>query len=159
MAAAGSSRLGQHSLVTSGNRKVYGTLLGCAGMLAAAQAGRVGEDGSGAMWIVPELVSRRPSITACTHTVQPAKRDIVFEVIRAQAGSNDVRLLRGASGAVVFEWNEATSELSFAAIPSTKIFDDVRVHDVEPPSLTRGAADHPIRSSGQVDSLSGRCGA
>jgi len=65
---------------------------------AATDAGRVGEDGTGAMWVAPELleVLNRSRFPDCTHEV----------VIKADLQTN---------GRVIFEWHPDTGELSFAA--------------------------------------------
>jgi hypothetical protein len=94
-------------------------------MFAAAQAGRVGEDGSGAMWIAPELVSKVSVGEPCSHAVRPASRDVVFEVVHWGDEAEQARVIRGSSRAVAFEWNEATSELSLADSSGTAIFDDL----------------------------------
>jgi len=68
------------------------------GAFAAADAGRVGEDGTGAMWVAPELVEAmgEDGLPGCMHEV----------VIRTDLQTN---------GRVVFEWHPETGELSFAA--------------------------------------------
>jgi len=68
------------------------------GAFAAADAGRVGEDGTGAMWVAPELVQvmEEHSLPGGSHEV----------VIRTDLQTN---------GRVVFEWHPETGELSFAA--------------------------------------------
>jgi hypothetical protein len=85
----------------------------------------VGEDGSGAMWIAPELVSKGPVGEPCAHAVRPATRDVVFEVVRWGDEAGQARVIRDSSRAVAFEWNEATSELSLAETSGTAMFDDL----------------------------------
>lgn len=105
-------------------------------LVAAAQAGRPGEDGSGAMWIAPELVPPTAIAEPCVHRGTPTGRNLVFEVIRLD---DDRQMPARAGGAVAFEWNAATGELSIAG---------------------NGAADPAaIRNSGWMIGLSGRCGA
>ncbi|HEY6124522.1 MAG TPA: hypothetical protein VIV63_07705 [Steroidobacteraceae bacterium] len=84
--------------MTSGNR-VYLVSLALFGLLAAADAGRVGEDGTGAMWIAPELLeAASPAASvACTTPAVVHVTDL------------------SSAGRVAFEWNPATSELSFHA--------------------------------------------
>ena len=74
-------------------------LLACLGSLAAANAGRSDEDGTGAVWVAPELLSSLDStqLHGCMH-------DVVIEPVRMQA-----------DGRVDFEWHPETGELSFAA--------------------------------------------
>ena len=83
--------------VNSGNRVTIAlaTLLG---LFAAADAGRVGEDGTGAMWIAPELVAALPH-------AQPGCSDEVVAQVTDLA----------AAGRLTFEWHPATGELSFDA--------------------------------------------
>jgi hypothetical protein len=100
-------------------------MLGCVAMLAAAHAGRVGEDGSGAMWIAPELIPPKAVGEPCVHAVRPELRDLVFEVVREGDEAEEARLVRGWPRAVAFEWNETTSELSIAESSGPPIFDDL----------------------------------
>ncbi len=65
------------------------------GALAAADAGRVGEDGTGAMWVAPELLEAVAAAAGCASSV---------------AATTCNRMAR-----VAFEWHPATGELSFAA--------------------------------------------
>ena len=66
--------------------------------LAAANAGRVGEDGTGAVWVAPELLEALNAgrFPDCGHEA----------IIKTDLAAN---------GRVVFEWHPATGELSFAA--------------------------------------------
>jgi hypothetical protein len=68
------------------------------GALTAADAGRVGEDGTGAMWVAPELLEAVAAVgpPGCTS-------EAVVEVTTLQT-----------NGRVAFEWHPATGELSFA---------------------------------------------
>jgi hypothetical protein len=68
------------------------------GAFAAADAGRVGEDGTGAMLVAAELLDALGSarVPGCIHE----------EVIETAAPQTN--------GRVVFEWHPATGELSFA---------------------------------------------
>lgn len=89
------------------------SILACFGVLAAANAGRPDEDGTGAVWVAPELLAALEAspFGSCT-------RDVVIEPARMQA-----------EGRVAFEWNPATGELSFA--------------DTETPAPTRPAPSFP----------------
>lgn len=73
-------------------------LFACLGTLAAANAGRPDEDGTGAVWVAPELLAALEAspLGGCMH-------DVLIEPARMQA-----------DGRVAFEWNPATGELSFA---------------------------------------------
>ena len=86
--------------VNAGNRNRSIAAVTLLGMFAAADAGRVGEDGTGAVWVAPELLEalNAAAFPACI-------RDVVI-----QAG-----LESDSNGRVAFEWHPATGELSFAA--------------------------------------------
>jgi hypothetical protein len=99
--------------------------LGCVALLAATQAGRPGEDGSGAMWIAPELIPPKVA-DHCTHRAPSASREIVFELISLDDGPDTASLLGDTRRPVVFEWNAATGELSIAGSAGTRMFRDVR---------------------------------
>ena len=75
--------------MNSGNRISSISALVVLGACAAADAGRVGEDGTGAMWVAPELLE--------------ALGEGVTQPVDLQA-----------NGRVTFEWHPATGELSFA---------------------------------------------
>jgi len=84
--------------VNSGNRIFAVAALAFFGAFVATDAGRVGEDGTGAMWVAPELLDAldqggRPD---CNH-------EVVIEAADLEA-----------NGRVVFEWHPATGELTFA---------------------------------------------
>jgi len=68
------------------------------GLIVAADAGRVGEDGTGAMWIAPELVELLAPATqsGCTEHIVVTVADL-------------------ASAGRTFEWHPETGELSFDA--------------------------------------------
>jgi hypothetical protein len=85
--------------VNSGNRIFSFCTLLLLGGFAAPDAGRVGEDGTGAVWVAPELLEalESPKFPVCAH-------DAVIEVAAVQS-----------NGRVEFEWHPATGELSFAA--------------------------------------------
>lgn len=69
------------------------------GAVVATDAGRLGEDGTGAIRVAPELlgVLNDARITGCTH-------EVVIEAADLET-----------NGRVAFEWHPATGELSFAA--------------------------------------------
>jgi hypothetical protein len=66
---------------------------------AAADAGRVGEDGTGAMWVAPELLDAIDGATrlGCTGNALVQATELPLQ------------------GKVSFEWHPATGELTFAA--------------------------------------------
>ena len=84
--------------MNSGNRVYSIAALICLGAFAATDAGRAGEDGTGAVWVAPELLEILEAVRlpGCAHDV----------VIEADLRNN---------GRVAFEWHPATGELSFAS--------------------------------------------
>jgi hypothetical protein len=95
--------------VNSGNR-VTTAVISLLCVFAATDAGRVGEDGTGAMWVAPELLA----------AVAPAQ---------PECGSNVVVQVTdlAAAGRVNFDWHPATGELSFDArgvMPQVDLPDD-----------------------------------
>jgi len=91
--------------VTSGTRSLQLLLLAGIAVLAAGNAGHRHEDGTGAVWVAPELLAALESrgVSSCMH-------DVVIEPARMEA---EVR--------VGFEWHAATGELSFADAPGSGI--------------------------------------
>jgi hypothetical protein len=73
-------------------------LLAGFGAIAAGNAGHPHEDGTGAVWVAPELLGalEMGGLSSCMH-------DVVIEPARMQY-----------DGRVSFEWHAATGELSFA---------------------------------------------
>jgi hypothetical protein len=100
----GSQSAGIHAIgVLSGNRTSSIVALAILGAFAAADAGRAREDGTGAMWVAPELLGALETVrfSDCNHEV----------VIKTDLLTN---------GRVVFEWQPATGELSFAPATNDK---------------------------------------
>lgn len=93
----------------------------CVAMLAATQAGRVGEDGSGALWVAPELVAGASlSGPRCAATASPRPRELTFETLdRAETADAAFRI---ESRQLKFAWNPATGELSLANPESPREF-------------------------------------
>ncbi len=97
----------------------------------SALAGRVGEDGTGAMWIAPELLERStPPITACGLPGRTQPVELRFE--RVHVDDMDLNAPQLAvqvtdREAVAFEWNPATSELHFRATAGSHVFSDLAV--------------------------------
>jgi hypothetical protein len=83
--------------VISGKRPVSLILLTLLGAFAAADAGRVGEDGTGTMWVAPELLGavEAAGLLGCTGEAVAHPTDLP------------------AHGKVTFEWHPETGELSF----------------------------------------------
>ena len=107
----------------SGNLAVSrGLLLFVAFM--ATDAGHVHEDGTGALWIAPELVDTPPA-QFCSQSASLTRQDVVFE--RLELDELDVASLPAASSrdVVRFDWNAATGELSFRTTSSPGLFGDV----------------------------------
>lgn len=100
------------------------TLLALA-TLVATDAGRVGESGTGAMWIAPELVRvAAPAAMACSQPANLRAREIVFEII--EPGDSAPAALAAASREVVrFEWHPESGELVYDTAARTAVFSDV----------------------------------
>src|SRR5262245_64604761 len=94
--------------------------------VCAADAGREGETGTGAMWIAPEL-AREPTALTCAQSASVRPRDLVFETIEpGEVDEEEIRLLSMAGREVVsFEWNPATGELSYSTTAPTAVFSDL----------------------------------
>lgn len=127
-AAIGIGRAARHARdVKSGNRSVSVALFSFAA-LHAADAGRVGESGSGAMWIAPELVQVQVQMSApvqpCSATASLRTRQLVFETL--EPGGEEPGLPPAAGREVVsFEWNPRTGELYYHTRAPTGIFSDL----------------------------------
>ena len=92
---------GRHAgAVTSGTRSLQLFLLAGFAALAAGNAGHRHENGTGAVWVAPELLA------ALDSRVSSCMPDVLIEPARMQA-----------DGRISFEWHEATGELSFADAP------------------------------------------
>jgi len=91
--------------VTPGTRSLQLLLLAGIAALAAGNAGHRHEDGTGAVWVAPELLTalERHVVSSCMH-------DVVIEPARMQD-----------DGRVAFEWNAATGELSFEDEPGATV--------------------------------------
>jgi hypothetical protein len=116
-----------HALaVNSGNRKVSACLALFA-VLAAPLAGRHAENGTGAMWIAPELVDAATPVTQpCSQSAALHAREIVFETLSPGEPVDDARLLATASREMVrFEWNPSTGELSYDTSAAGGVFSDL----------------------------------
>jgi hypothetical protein len=98
--------------------------ISCVAALAAAPAGRVGENGTGAMWIAPELVAAPMPVVTCGERSAPRSRELVFERLLPGA-PQELPPAAAAGGAVTFEWNSETGELSFASVAPSGVFDDL----------------------------------
>ena len=115
--------------VKSGNRWV------CLGVslfaVFSADAGRVSESGTGAMWIAPEIVSsgiKTPTLAqSCNQESRARARELVFETLAPEDIDAELpRLMAEASHEVVdFQWNPATSELSFDTSAPPAVFSDL----------------------------------
>ena len=111
------------------NRSRSVSLLLLFAALTAADAGRVGESGTGAMWIAPELLEAHATAQTCAQTASMTSRELVFEMLQPDDIDADLpRLLATASREVVdFEWNPATSELRFTTTAPTAVFSDLEL--------------------------------
>jgi hypothetical protein len=107
-----------------------------AALSAASLAGRVGEDGTGAMWIAAELVQSAAPITSnCNQPLRIQNVDLKFEVVDFQDSDSQASPLADNHDSVDFEWNPATSELSYRAGTGASVFSDL-----VPPSAPGGRA-------------------
>lgn len=94
--------------------------------LYAANAGRPGESGTGAMWIAPELVDSRHAAQPCRQLTRLDAPDLVFERLDFPATDPDhPELTDSAREVVAFDWNPATGELSYSATATTRVFSDL----------------------------------
>lgn len=94
----------------------------------AVDAGRVGESGSGAVWIAPELLATAPpAATPCSQKTSLQPRGLVFETIEAgEVDAQQARELTAAAREMVrFEWDPATSELRYDTTATTAVFSDL----------------------------------
>jgi hypothetical protein len=83
----------------------------------------VGEDGSGAMWIAPELVRSAPSVRECSQAGYAVALPLTFEKLDWSAAETMVETPRGA----IFAWNPATGELGFTGTIPASVFTDLEV--------------------------------
>jgi hypothetical protein len=92
----------------------------------ATDAGRDSENGTGAMWVAPELVAGSARVQTCSQ--QAGQRsELVFETLQPDDIDSELpRLLAMAGREVVdFEWNSATGELSFSTTAPSSVFSDL----------------------------------
>ena len=112
--------------VKSGYRMVStGLLLFTA--LRAVDAGRTHENGTGAMWIAPELVENPLPALPCSHSATLVDRELVFETLAAEHIDEDVPHLAASAArdVVTFEWHAATGELTFSTDAGSPVFSDL----------------------------------
>jgi hypothetical protein len=91
--------------VTSGTRSLQWLLSTGFAVLVAGNAGHPHEDGTGAVWVAPELLAALDS-----RGVSGCMQDVVIESAHMQG-----------DGRVAFEWHPATGELSFVAAPGAEV--------------------------------------
>jgi hypothetical protein len=131
------SSLLQHALdVNSGNRTVFSLLFAGVAIAASSQAGRVGEDGSGAMWVATELLAPPPSAATCSQPTQFHAEELVFETIMDRGELDWATSGVLAGKAVLFDWNGRTGELTYAGATAAGIFRDLE-NPIRRSSLTR----------------------
>lgn len=109
----------------TGNHAVYIVFLSFA-TLTATNAGRDGENGTGAMWIAPELVADSFQVQTCSQ--QAGQRsDLVFETLQPEDIDTEMpRMMATAAREVVdFEWNAASGELGFSTTAPSAVFSDL----------------------------------
>lgn len=87
----------------------------CVALLAAAEAGRVGEDGGGIWLIAPELINPSPPVIACDADSAPQVRQIQFEMLQPGEPDDLPRMLAaGSREGVAFEWHADRGELTLS---------------------------------------------
>ena len=93
----------------------------------AADAGRVHENGTGAMWIAPELLPVPAQALTCAQLAALKQRELVFETLDTRNIDAELPLLTSpATREVVnFEWHAATGELSFDTHSDSAVFSDL----------------------------------
>ena len=95
--------------------------------LAATDAGRVGESGTGAMWVAPELLLDAPAAQPCSQPAAFRTRELVFETVELDDIDAELprQLAASAREVVAFEWNAHTGELSYNTTAATRVFNDL----------------------------------
>lgn len=92
-------------------------------------AGREGEDGTGSLWIAPELVTQSaPLTTECSLPARTRTVDLRFEMLDPEdidAHSPQLSLQDAQREIVEFEWNPATSELHYRPSSGSHVFSDL----------------------------------
>jgi hypothetical protein len=114
----------------SGN-KVSTPVFALAALSIATAAGRVGENGTGAAWIAPELL-RASTATPCTQHSRPQPVELRFE--RLDPDDIDSHAMPAESGrnAVSFHWNPSSSELTYRAGAASDVFSDLALPSAAP---------------------------
>ncbi len=112
-------------MVKTGNHTVSMALLALAVM--TTDAGRDSENGTGAMWVAPELVASSPALVETCSQRTGQRPDLVFEILEPDNIEAELpRLLAMSAREVVdFEWHSATGELTFRTTAPTAVFSDL----------------------------------
>jgi hypothetical protein len=112
--------------VISGKHKVWTPVSALVALTMATAAGRLGEDGTGAMWIAPELLAlQAPSriATECNLSAGARSQELIFEVIHLD--QDELHLANDNQELVEFAWNPATGELTYRADGGSRFFTDL----------------------------------
>lgn len=109
-----------------GKRQVLSVIMAAAGLLVAPLAGRVGEDGSGAMWIAPELLRTVPAQT-CARGMDEQRSALVFEYLEPENAEREAlrQMAATSRNGLPLDWNPVTRELELAGSHHTGMFGDV----------------------------------
>jgi hypothetical protein len=124
--------------VKSGKRRVSIPVATLVVLAVAANAGHENENGTGAMWIAPELVAVQapPAASACSQSALPQPAQLRFEMLDpADIEEHLARPPVSTRAVVDFEWNAASGELSFQSSSGSTVFSDLA-----PPSDASGVS-------------------
>ena len=129
-APIGSGRPYPHAhAVKSGKRTVSIHVFTLVALSAAALAGREGEDGTGSMWIAPELVAKSAPFTAgCSLPTRTRNVELRFEMLDPRdidSHSPQLSLQDAQREIVKFDWNPATSQLTYRSAAGSNVFSDL----------------------------------
>jgi hypothetical protein len=107
-------------------RTVSAKAFAIAALAIASVAGREGEDGTGAMWIAPELAALTSprSGTACHLPARGRSVALSFELLKMDPDSAPY-LAEFTTPQVDFDWNPATGELHYRAASGSRVFSDL----------------------------------
>jgi len=116
-------------------------LFAVAALFASALAGRVGEDGTGAMWIAPELVQAAdPLASHCSLPANARAVELRFELLDPGDIALHSRKVSTDSLEIVdFDWNPATSELTYRASAGSQVFADLALPVTETTAANCGS--------------------
>jgi hypothetical protein len=97
-------------------------------LAAAATAGHENENGTGAMWIAPELVAVQapPAGSTCSQSAVSQRAQLRFEMLDPADIEEHLATPPARTRAVVgFEWDAVSGELSFRSSTGSAVFNDL----------------------------------